>query len=100
MMSFSRTEAAALEHQDAVGEDAVTPMPAMSGICSKSERPIAPPRNSARSVAIAATSLTIQSAQTTGFGKMLAAHFGQVAPGDDAELGRQRLEQHRREAWP
>ena len=29
-----------------------------------------------------------------GLGKMLAAHFGQVAPGDDAELGRQRLEQH------
>ena len=26
--------------------------------------------------------------------KMLAAHFGQIAPGDDAELGRQRLEQH------
>ena len=27
--------------------------------------------------------------------KMLAAHLGEIAPGDDAELGRQRLEQHR-----
>ena len=26
--------------------------------------------------------------------KMLPAHFGQIAPGDDAELGRQRLIQH------
>ena len=26
--------------------------------------------------------------------KMLAAQFGEIAPGDDAELGRQRLEQH------
>ena len=30
--------------------------------------------------------------------KLLAAHFGQIAPSDDAELGRQRLEQHRRDA--
>ncbi len=30
------------------------------------------------------------------FRKMLAAQLGQIAPGDDAELGRQRLEQHRR----
>ena len=29
--------------------------------------------------------------------KMLAAQFGEVAAGDDAELGRQRLEQHRDE---
>ena len=29
-----------------------------------------------------------------GLRKMLAAHFGQIAPGHDAELGRQRLEQH------
>ena len=28
-------------------------------------------------------------------GKLLAAHFREVTPGDDAELGRQRLEQHR-----
>ena len=27
--------------------------------------------------------------------KLLAAHLGEIAPGDDAELGRQRLEQHR-----
>ena len=55
---------------------------------------MAPPRNSARSVAIAATSLTAHIARTIGHGELLAAHLGKVASGDDAELGRQRLEQH------
>ena len=73
---------------------AVTPMPAMRGICSSSDSPIAPPRNSARSVAIAATSLTIHRRPDHGLGEMVAAHLGQVAPRDDAELGRQRLKQH------
>ena len=35
---------------------------------NRSESPMAPPRNSARSVAMAATSLTIHIAQTTGRG--------------------------------
>ncbi len=48
---------------------AVTAMPAMSGICSSNDRPMAPPRNSARSVAMAAISLTTHIAQTTGCGK-------------------------------
>ena len=56
---------------------------------------MAPPRNSARSVAIAPISLTIHIAQTSGRGKLLAAQFGEIAAGDDAELRRQRLEQHR-----
>ena len=33
--------------------------------------------------------------QTTGCGKSLATELGQVAPGGDAELGRERLDQHR-----
>ena len=47
---------------------AVTPMPAISGILNNSARPIAPPKNSARSVAMAAISLTTHIAQTTGLG--------------------------------
>ena len=47
---------------------AVTPMPASSGILNSSAKPIAPPRNSARSVAMAAISLTTHIAQTTGLG--------------------------------
>ncbi len=74
---------------------AVTAIPTRSGVCNRSASPIAPPRNSARSVAIAAISLTIHIAHTTGRGKFIAAHFRKVAPGDDAELCRQRLEQHR-----
>ena len=73
---------------------AVMAMPAMSGMLNSSARPIAPPRNSARSVAMAAISLTTHMPKTTGLGKRVAAHLGQIAPGDDAELGRQRLEQH------
>ncbi len=45
---------------------AVTAMPAISGIRNSSDKPMAPPRNSARSVAIAAISLTTHIAQTTG----------------------------------
>jgi len=44
----------------------VTTMPASSGIWKRSERPMTPPRSSARSVAIAAISLTTHIAQTTG----------------------------------
>src|ERR1035438_3664303 len=73
---------------------AVTPMPAISGILNSSASPIAPPRNSARSVAMAAISLTTHIAQTTGVGEMIAAHFREIAASDDAEFGRQRLEQH------
>ena len=47
---------------------AVTTMPASSGMWNSSDRPMAPPRNSARSVAIAAISLTTHIAQTTGRG--------------------------------
>ncbi len=73
---------------------AVTAMPAMSGIWNSSDSPIAPPRNSARSVAIAAISLTTHIAHTNGRGKQIAAQFCKVPSGDDAELGGQRLEQH------
>ena len=55
-------------------------MPAISGICSSSERPMAPPRNSARSVAIAATSLTIHRAHTTGFGKFSRHNSARLRP--------------------
>ena len=41
---------------------------------------MAAPRNSARSVAIAATSLTIQSAQTTGFGKCSRHNSARLRP--------------------
>ena len=45
---------------------AVTAMPAISGMPVSSDRPMAPPRNSARSVAIAAISLMPQRARRTG----------------------------------
>lgn len=45
---------------------AVTPIPASSGIWNSSASAIAPPRNSARSVAIAATSLSSHMPITTG----------------------------------
>ena len=44
---------------------------------------------------MAAISLTTHIAQHDRPRKMVAAHFREVAAGDDAELGRQRLEQHR-----
>jgi hypothetical protein len=74
---------------------AVIIIPGGSGILHSNDSPIAPPRNSARSVAIAAISLTIHIAHTTGCGKLFAAHLGEIAAGDDAELGRERLKQHR-----
>ena len=43
---------------------------------------------------MAATSLTAHIASVTGRGEIVAAQFGQVAAGHDADLGRQRLEQH------
>jgi hypothetical protein len=43
---------------------------------------------------MAAISLTTHIAQTTGVGEMIAAHFREIAASDDAEFGRQRLEQH------
>jgi len=46
----------------------VTAIPAKSGIFSSSDSPMAPPRNSARSVAIAATSLTAHIVHTSGGG--------------------------------
>ncbi len=46
----------------------------------KSDRPIAPPRNSARSVAIAATSLTIHKAQTTGLEKWSRHNSARLRP--------------------
>ena len=49
---------------------AVTAMPTMSGMWNSSDSPMAPPRNSARSVAIAAISLTTHIAHTTGRGKL------------------------------
>src|SRR6218665_1385799 len=51
---------------------AVTTMPPSKGMRNSRDSPMAPPRNAARSVAIAA-----------------------ISPGEDAELGRERLKQHR-----
>ena len=100
MMSLDRAKPAAFEHQDAVGQDR---RDAHAG----HERDVQQERESDRA------------AEEFGevgrhrrhfaddperpdhrFGEMLAAQFGQVAPGDDAELGRQRLKQHRSRYWP
>ena len=45
-------------------------MPTISGNPKSSDKPIAPPRNSARSVAIAATSLIAHMTQTSGRGRL------------------------------
>src|SRR5450756_1158014 len=60
---------------------AVTPIPARRGIWNSKESPMAPPRNSARSVAIAATSLITHIAQTIGWGncsRHISARFRPV----------------------
>ena len=51
--------------------------------------PSAAPMNSARSVAMATSSITTHIPQTTGAGKVAAAEFGQVAAGGDPQLGGQ-----------
>ncbi len=73
---------------------AVIAMPTISGMWNSSDSPMAPPRNSARSVAIAAISLTTHIAHTTGRENRSRHMFREVPSGDDAELGGQRLEQH------
>ncbi len=69
-------------------------MPAIRGKPVKRERPIAPPRNSARSVAMAAISLTIHIAQTAGLGKCARLSSGRVPSRDDAQFRRHGLKQH------
>jgi hypothetical protein len=44
---------------------------------------------------MAMSSAWIHSPHATGRGKWLAAQLGQVAPGGDADLGREVLDQHR-----
>ena len=92
MISIGRKPASL--SSNAIGDDSGDRHAGHQRHVNSSDRPMAPPRNSARSVAIAAISLTPHMAWTTGRGNV-AAQFGQVAAGDDAELGRQRLEQHR-----
>ena len=58
-------------------------------------KPIAAPRNSARSVAIAIASACTQSPIDVRREKLLAADLGQVAPRRDPELRGERLDQHR-----
>ena len=58
-------------------------------------KPIAAPRNSARSVAIAIASACSQRTNETRRGKLLAADLRQVPARGDAELRGQRLDQHR-----
>ena len=56
---------------------------------------IAAPTNSARSVAIAISSAWTHRPNETPAREVLAAQLGQAAPGRDADLGRQELDQHR-----
>src|SRR5665811_1209718 len=74
---------------------AVTTIPARRGIWNSKESPMAPPRNSARSVAMAATSLIAPHRPDNRLRKLLAAHLRQVPPRNNAELGGESLEQHR-----
>ena len=55
-------------------------MPSSSGRCSSSDSPIAPPRNSARSVAIAAISETPHIASTAGRAKWMRQSAGRLSP--------------------
>ena len=95
---FGRAEAAALEHQDAVGEDA---RDAHAG----EQRDMQQERKADRAaeefgeVRRHRRDLADDPQRPDHwFWETLAAEFGQIASGDDAELGRQRLEQHRRHA--
>ena len=54
----------------------------------------AAPRNSARSVAMATSSIRTHMLQTTQRGKALPAMFGQVLAGCNAQFGRQGLQEH------
>ena len=55
-------------------------MPAISGMLNNSASPMAPPRNSARSVAIAAISLTSHMPITTGRGKCRPHNSARLRP--------------------
>ena len=66
---LDRPEAEAFEHQQAVGHDRGDDHPGQQRHVEQQGQPMAPPRNSARSVAMAAISLTTHIAQTTGCGK-------------------------------
>src|ERR1700733_3710161 len=71
----------------------ITPVavsPHNSETCNSSEIPSAPPRNSATSVAIAAISEAIHMPR-----KLVAAKLRKATPGDDPELRRHPLKQHR-----
>ena len=60
--------------------------------------PIAAPTTSAMSVAMATTSAWIQRPMEVGCRERVAAGLGEVQPAGDAELGGERLDEHRHEA--
>ena len=74
---------------------AVISAPAINGMPNSSCSAIAVPITSARSQAMIAVSQASHSAKLTGRGIAVAARLGQIAPGDDAEPRRQRLQQDR-----
>ena len=74
---------------------AVRQTPQMSGMPNSRLSAMAEPITSARSQAAMAISQRTQSTKRHRARVVVAARLGQVAPGDDAELERQRLEQDR-----
>ena len=68
--------------------------PTHKGMPKSRLNPRAAPRNSARSVAMATSSISTHMTHTTGRRKVRAAQLGQVVAGGDAQLGGQRLDQH------
>ena len=71
---------ALLFHLPLLAGMAVTAIPANSGMRNSNDRPMAPPRNSARSVAIAAISLTIHMSHTSGAGRVSRHSSARLRP--------------------
>ena len=93
---FERADAEALQPEDRERGDAGRARPTGRAPMPMSRwMPIAAPRNSARSVAIAIASACTQSRNDARRENSLAADLRQVAARRDAELRRQRLDQHR-----
>ena len=91
---LDRAEAAALHHQDAVGDDGRDDHAGQQRHVEQQRQPDGAAEKLRQIGRHGGDFAHAPHHPDDRLGKLVAAHFRQVAPGDDAELGRQRLEQH------
>ena len=92
---LDRPEAEAFEHQDAVGHDRGDDHPGEQRHLKQQGEPDGAAEELGEIGRHGGDLADDPHRQHDRPRKLLAAHFGEVAAGDDAELGRERLEQHR-----